>query len=93
MIAEFALLWLFWGEGAEFLFWQVPGVFHGPALAMMGRVSHQPPPYEEGLLRQTGPQRETVRVVYDPAKVSYQQLLKVFWGVTTTRRQGMASGQ
>ena len=36
------------------------------------------PTYEEVSAGETG-HRETVRVTYDPARVSYQQLLEVFW--------------
>jgi peptide-methionine (S)-S-oxide reductase len=72
-IAEFAL-GCFWGE--ERNFWQVPGVFT-TAVGYEGGFTPNPT-YEEVCSGRTG-HAETVRVVYEPAKVSYQQLLKVFW--------------
>ena len=84
-IAEFAL-GCFWGE--ERNFWQVPGVFT-TAVGYEGGFTPNPT-YEEVCSGQTG-HTETVRVVYDPAKVSYQQLLKVFWE-SHDPTQGMRQG-
>ena len=64
----------FWGE--EQTFWQVPGVYT-TAVGYEGGFTPNPT-YEETCTGKTG-HAETVRVVFDPSKVSYQQLLKVFW--------------
>ncbi|MFF5989717.1 peptide-methionine (S)-S-oxide reductase MsrA [Prauserella flavalba] len=76
----------FWG--AERLFWQTPGVY-STAVGYAG--GHTPnPTYEEVCSGLTG-HTEAVLVVYDPAQVSYEQLLKVFWeGHDPT--QGMRQG-
>jgi len=76
----------FWG--AEKYFWQVPGVYS----TFVGYAAgHTPnPTYEEVCSGWTG-HAEVARVVYDPAKVSYEALLKVFWEVhdpTQWMRQG-----
>jgi peptide-methionine (S)-S-oxide reductase len=64
----------FWG--AEKLFWQTPGVY-STAVGYAG--GHTPnPTYEEVCSGRTG-HAEVVLVVYDPAVVSYDELLKVFW--------------
>jgi peptide-methionine (S)-S-oxide reductase len=84
-IAEFAL-GCFWGE--ERTFWRVPGVFT-TAVGYEGGFTPNPA-YEEVCSGQTG-HAETVRVVFDPAAVSYQQLLKVFWE-SHDPTQGMRQG-
>jgi peptide-methionine (S)-S-oxide reductase len=72
-IAEFAF-GCFWG--AEKDFWETPGVVV-TAVGYEGGLTPNPT-YDEVCTGRTG-QSEAVRVVFDPAKVSYEQLLKVFW--------------
>ncbi|HTK35381.1 MAG TPA: peptide-methionine (S)-S-oxide reductase MsrA [Caulobacteraceae bacterium] len=64
----------FWG--VERLFWQIPGVWVTAAGYVGGSTPN--PTYEETCTGRTG-HTEAVLVVYDPAVVSYDQLLKVFW--------------
>jgi peptide-methionine (S)-S-oxide reductase len=72
-VAYFAL-GCFWG--AERLFWQVPGVW-STAVGYAGGSTPNAT-YEETCTGLTG-HTETVQVVYDPAKVSFERLLTVFW--------------
>jgi peptide-methionine (S)-S-oxide reductase len=64
----------FWG--AERLFWQLPGV-HTTAVGYSGGFTPNPT-YEETCTGRTG-HAEAVLVVFDPAQVRYEELLKVFW--------------
>ena len=64
----------FWG--AEKLFWQTPGVY-STAVGYAGGYTPNPT-YEETCSGRTG-HAEVVLVVFDPAKVTYDQLLKEFW--------------
>ena len=76
----------FWG--AERKFWQTPGVW-STAVGYAG--GHTPnPSYEEVCSGRTG-HNEVVLVVYDPTRVSYEQLLKVFWE-SHDPTQGMRQG-
>lgn len=84
-VADFGL-GCFWG--AERKFWQVPGVW-STSVGYQG--GHTPnPSYEEVCSGRTG-HTEAVRVVYDPAKVSYETLLRVFWEAHDPT-QGMRQG-
>ena len=76
----------FWG--AERKFWETPGV-HTTAAGYAG--GHTPnPTYEEVCSGRTG-HTEVVLVVFDPARVSYESLLRVFWEAHDPT-QGMRQG-
>jgi peptide-methionine (S)-S-oxide reductase len=64
----------FWG--AERMFWQTPGVVSSNVGYAGGFTPN--PTYEEVCSGGTG-HTEVVRVFYDPARVSYDDLLRVFW--------------
>jgi len=64
----------FWG--VEKVFWQTPGVYSTAAGYAGGYTPN--PTYEEVCSGRTG-HAEVVLVVFDPAVISYEQLLKVFW--------------
>jgi peptide-methionine (S)-S-oxide reductase len=76
----------FWGE--EKTFWEIPGVWSTSVGYAGGYTSH--PTYEEVCTGLTG-HAEVVRVIYDPAKVSYGELLRVFWE-NHDPTQGMRQG-
>jgi peptide-methionine (S)-S-oxide reductase len=76
----------FWG--AERKFWEVPGVFTTAVGYAAGITPN--PTYEEVCSGRTG-HNETVLVVYDPAEVTYEHLLKVFWE-SHDPTQGMRQG-
>jgi len=76
----------FWG--AERRFWQTDGVY-STAVGYAGGFTTNPT-YEEVCTGRTG-HAEVVRVVYDPAAVSYDELLAVFWE-SHDPTQGMRQG-
>ncbi|MBC7285314.1 peptide-methionine (S)-S-oxide reductase MsrA [Hoeflea sp.] len=76
----------FWG--VERLFWQVPGVWLTAAGYAGGLTPN--PTYEEVCSGMTG-HTEAVRVVFDPARVDYDALLRLFWEEHDPT-QGMAQG-
>ncbi len=76
----------FWG--VEDVFEQVPGVLDAVSGYMGGTVDH--PTYEQVSSHETG-HAETVRVRFDPARVSYGKLLEIFFmnhDPTQVDRQG-----
>ena len=77
----------FWG--AERMFWNLgPGVYT-TAVGYAGGITPNPT-YEETCTGKTG-HAEVVMVVYDPDRVSYERLLKVFWE-NHDPTQGMRQG-
>ncbi|HEX9978882.1 MAG TPA: peptide-methionine (S)-S-oxide reductase MsrA [Acidimicrobiia bacterium] len=80
----------FWG--AEKRFWETPGVYSTAAGYAGGHTPN--PTYEEVCSGRTG-HAEVVLVAYDPAKASYDALLKIFWeehDPTQGMRQGNDRG-
>lgn len=76
----------FWG--AERLFWRAPGIYT-TAVGYAGGYTPNPT-YEEVCSGRTG-HAEVVLVVFDPARTSYEELLRIFWeGHDPT--QGMRQG-
>jgi peptide-methionine (S)-S-oxide reductase len=76
----------FWG--AERIFWRIPGVYSTSAGYAGGFTAN--PTYDETCSGTTG-HAEVVQVVYDPAKVSFETLLKAFWE-NHDPTQGMRQG-
>jgi len=76
----------FWG--AERSFWQIDGVY-STAVGYVAGVTPNPT-YEEVCSGGTG-HTEAVLVVFDPERVTYEQLLKVFWE-SHDPTQGMRQG-
>jgi peptide-methionine (S)-S-oxide reductase len=80
----------FWG--AEKAFWTLPGV-HATAVGYQGGLTPNPT-YREVCTGRTG-HAEVVRVVYDPLRLPYEDLLRAFWEAhdpTQGMRQGNDAG-
>jgi len=80
----------FWG--AEKAFWQLPGVVT-TAVGYAGGSTPNPT-YQEACTGRTG-HAEVVLVAYNPARIGYEELLKVFWEAhdpTQGMRQGNDAG-
>jgi peptide-methionine (S)-S-oxide reductase len=80
----------FWG--AERKFWVLPGVYSTAVGYAAGQTPN--PSYEEVCTGRTG-HSEVVRVVFDPAVIGYDELLRVFWeshDPTQGMRQGNDAG-
>jgi peptide-methionine (S)-S-oxide reductase len=76
----------FWG--AERIFWKTPGVY-STSVGYAG--GHTPnPTYEEVCSGRTA-HTEVVQVAFDPAKISYEELLRIFWE-NHDPTQGMRQG-
>mmetsp|Transcript_7007 Transcript_7007/g.21328 ORF Transcript_7007/g.21328 Transcript_7007/m.21328 type:complete len:259 (+) Transcript_7007:213-989(+) len=76
----------FWG--AERKFWQTNGVYSTAVGYAGGKTEN--PSYKEVCTGKTE-HAEVVRVIYDPEKISFKELLNVFWAShdpTTPNRQG-----
>ncbi|MDC0716946.1 peptide-methionine (S)-S-oxide reductase MsrA [Nannocystis bainbridge] len=86
--AEIAIFGLgcFWG--AERKFWQVPGVISTMVGYAAGFTPN--PSYREVCSGRTG-HNEVVQVVFDPQRVRYEELLRVFWE-NHDPTQGMRQG-
>jgi peptide-methionine (S)-S-oxide reductase len=76
----------FWG--AEKALWELPGVY-ATAVGYQGGLTPNPT-YREVCTGRTG-HAEVVRVVFDPRRVSYEDLLRVFWE-SHDPTQGMRQG-
>jgi len=76
----------FWG--AERCFWQIEGVI-STSVGYAGGITPNPS-YQEVCSGETG-HTEVVQVVFDPSRVSYPELLKVFWE-SHDPTQGMRQG-
>ncbi|GAC1442334.1 MAG: peptide-methionine (S)-S-oxide reductase MsrA [Mycobacteriales bacterium] len=76
----------FWG--AERIFWRLPGVF-STSVGYQGGITPNPS-YEQTCTGRTG-HTEAVRVAFDPAVISYGQILKAFWE-NHDPTQGMRQG-
>jgi peptide-methionine (S)-S-oxide reductase len=77
----------FWG--AERRFWQLGDGVHVTAVGYAGGFTPHPT-YEEVCTGRTG-HNEVVRVVFDPANISYERLLQAFWE-SHDPTQGMRQG-
>ncbi len=76
----------FWG--AERKYWEAPGVF-STAVGYAGGITPHPT-YRQVCSGRTG-HNETVRVVFDPARTNYEQMLRIFWE-NHDPTQGMRQG-
>ncbi|MBW8619155.1 MAG: peptide-methionine (S)-S-oxide reductase MsrA [Hyphomicrobiales bacterium] len=76
----------FWG--AERRFWSLPGV-HVTAVGYAAGITPNPT-YEETCTGLTG-HNEVVKIVFDPARISFDEILKVFWE-SHDPTQGMRQG-
>jgi peptide-methionine (S)-S-oxide reductase len=83
--AQFAM-GCFWGAEREF--WEQDGVY-STAVGYAGGFTPNPT-YQETCTGQTG-HTEVVLVAYDPSRIGYEQLLKVFWEAHDPT-QGMRQG-
>ena len=81
----------FWGVEATFR--EIPGVLDAESGYMGGSLEN--PTYQDVCTDRTG-HAEVVQVTFDPAKVSYEQLVEAFWKLhdpTQVNRQGPDFGK
>ena len=76
----------FWG--AEKTFWQLPGVYSTAVGYAGGHTLN--PSYRQVCSGTTG-HAEAVQVIFDPRRISYEELLRVFWE-SHDPTQGMRQG-
>jgi peptide-methionine (S)-S-oxide reductase len=76
----------FWG--AEKTFWQLPGVYATAVGYAGGQAAN--PNYKQVCTGTTG-HAEAVQVIFDPKRISYEELLRVFWE-SHDPTQGMRQG-
>jgi peptide-methionine (S)-S-oxide reductase len=76
----------FWGP--EKTFWQLPGVYSTAVGYAGGHVAN--PTYKQVCTGTTG-HAEVVQVIFDPRRISYEELLRVFWE-SHDPTQGMRQG-
>ncbi|MEM7121181.1 MAG: peptide-methionine (S)-S-oxide reductase MsrA [Pseudomonadota bacterium] len=79
--------------GGERAFWDLPGIYTTAAGYAGGSTAN--PTYDEVVDGKTG-HVEAVQVIYDPAQISFQELLAVFWQAhdpTQGDRQGIETGR
>jgi peptide-methionine (S)-S-oxide reductase len=76
----------FWGP--EKTFWQLPGVYSTAVGYAGGHVAN--PSYKQVCTGTTG-HAEVVQVIFDPKRISYEELLRVFWE-SHDPTQGMRQG-
>src|ERR1700689_1122109 len=76
----------FWG--AEKPFWQLPGVYSTAVGYAGGQAKN--PSYKQVCTGTTG-HAEVVQVIFDPRRISYEELLRVFWE-SHDPTQGMRQG-
>jgi peptide-methionine (S)-S-oxide reductase len=76
----------FWG--AEKTFWQLPGVYSTAVGYAGGQTAD--PSYKQVCSGTTG-HAEAVQVIFDPKRITYQELLRVFWE-SHDPTQGMRQG-